>query len=138
MNISTCYGIIWNCIHFSRWNTKCVDLKKFKSTQIWFKKKMWHTMATINKINNKLHYFIWKFLFMKKWFSNKRTSKRTIVLIAFSKHIGSLYLVWTPLPILSYWYICIYVQAGNFTNFFSHFYHYVWWTITWHACRFIF
>jgi hypothetical protein len=51
----TCFGMIWNCDNFSRWNAKFgkfVQFQKLISTQKFFVKKKRHIEATINTIKS--------------------------------------------------------------------------------------
>jgi hypothetical protein len=48
----TCFGMIWNCDNFSRWNTKFVHFQNFVFIQNWLSKK-WYIGTTINIINKK-------------------------------------------------------------------------------------
>jgi hypothetical protein len=51
----TCFGKIWNCDNFSRWNTKFGKIYTLKKISIYSKlivRKKWHIGGTINTTNN--------------------------------------------------------------------------------------
>ncbi len=94
-----CFGMIWNCDNFSKWNTKSYKICTFSRIHIYTKliakKKKKHIGAHINKINKKFqnisleNSFLWKHDFWQKdpKMDNSLKCKR--------KHISSLNVVWT-------------------------------------------
>jgi hypothetical protein len=69
-----CFGMIWNCDNFSRWNSnmaKSIHFRKFIFIQNWLEKK-WHIGAPLDTINKKFQKVSfensssWKHVFLTK------------------------------------------------------------------------
>jgi len=52
----TCFGMIWNCNNFSKWNTKSYKIYTLSKKIIYSKlvvKKKWHIVAIVNIVKKK-------------------------------------------------------------------------------------
>jgi hypothetical protein len=76
--MSKCLGVIWNCDHVLKQNSKSKHFKKFIFVQKWLPQNISHIGSIVNMINKKLQNVIWKFLFMKKNVFWEKDFERTI------------------------------------------------------------
>jgi len=94
--MSKCVGVIWNCDHVLKQNSKSSKIcgfKKFICIQKWLTQNMWHVGEIFNMIITICKRFHSKFSFYEKGSFWQKDFKKQLSLIP-SKYIGSLNLNW--------------------------------------------